>query len=146
MRTGVGRDFESSAPDGRCWVAAGVFFAPKPRISRSAATRLLCIEHPPSDQVQIGKSRRDFQTMQILGKSPIAHLAEAEDILHHPEHVLDLGSNARLGTVRSLDAFIDPTAPSIPLVGEVPRARCRRAHRLFLSAIGLVAPDPSLPA
>jgi hypothetical protein len=128
MRSGVGRDFELRSPKVGVSAAGSRFCVSKRRISQSPATRLLRIQQPPSHQVQIGERRGDFQAMQVLGKAPIAHLPEAEDILHHPEHVLNLGSHARLGTIRRLDLLIDPATPSIALVGEGDISRRNSNH------------------
>jgi hypothetical protein len=58
-------------------------------VSGVPSTRLLRSEALPSDHVQIGERRCDFQSVQILGQAPLAHLAEAKDVLDHSEHVLN---------------------------------------------------------
>src|SRR5450755_2871069 len=106
MRTGLGRDFELRSPNGRVSIANTALCASKHRISRSAATRLLRIQQAPPDHVQIGECGRDFQAVQVLRKTPVADLLEAEHSLDHADGVLDLRSDARLVAVRGLDLFV----------------------------------------
>ena len=51
--------------------------------------RGLRIEQPPSHHEQVGERRGHLESVQILGQAPLAHLAEAKDVLDHSEHVLN---------------------------------------------------------
>lgn len=82
-----------------------------------------------ADCVQIGKRGCDFEAVQILGKTLVADLLETEHSLDHANRVLKLHSNARLVAVHGLDLLVDSAAPSMTLVGEVPRAWRRRQLR-----------------
>jgi hypothetical protein len=146
MRMRLGTDLQLRSRKERVSVAGSALFASERRIPRSSATPLLRIQQSPADRVQIGERGGAFQAVQALGQAPVADLLEAEHPLDHPDRVLDLRPHARLGAVRGLDRLVDPAAPSIALVGKVPRARRHRAHRVLLSSIRLVAPDPSLVA
>src|SRR5437660_3836691 len=118
MTKELGRDFEVRSSHGRVSVADSADFAPERCISRSSATRLLRMQQSPSDRVEIGECGRDFEAMQVLGKTAVAHLLEAEHPLEHPDRVLDLRPHARLGAVRGLDLFVDPTAPTLAQSGD----------------------------
>ena len=60
---------------------------------------------------------------RFFAKPPVADLAEAEDVLDHAEHVLDLGAYPRLVAVLRLLELIDPAVVAIAAVGEVLRPR-----------------------
>ena len=112
MRTAFGKHFEWRSPYDRVSVADPALFASKPRISRFRATRLLRIQQSPSDHVQIGERGRDLQPVQVLRQAPVTDFLEAEDPLDHTEHVLDLGADPRLVTVRGLDLLRRSGCPS----------------------------------
>ena len=101
---------------------------------RSASTPLLRSQQLAADHEQIRQCRGDFQTVQILRQSAIAHLLKAEHPLDHPEDVLDLRAYLRLGTIlRPLD-LIDLAVVAIGSVGEVLRSRSAFAAANALSA------------
>src|SRR5580658_1454603 len=78
-------------------------FAPQSRFRRLSPTPSLRIEQSPSYQEQIRERRGDLKPVQVLRQTSVTHLLKAEDSLDYPEHVLDLGSDARLAPVGSLD-------------------------------------------
>jgi hypothetical protein len=122
------------------------FFASIPVISRFPSTRLLRPEQFSSDHVQIGERRGDLEPMQVLCQAAIAGLAEAEDVLDHPEHVLDLGAHPRLVAILRLFHFVDPAMEAVASVREVLRLRCMLMNKVCLTVIALVTPDPRLLA
>src|SRR5690606_8648298 len=102
--------------------------------------RLRSTQQPSSDHEQVGKAGGDLQAMRVLGQSSVSHLLESEHPLDHPDAVLDFRAHTGLAAVHGADALIDPTAPAIPLIGEVLGSPGHRAHDGLLAAIGLVAP------
>src|SRR5215831_19909304 len=133
-------------PKGCLSSAAALICASPDRFSRSAPTPLLCRQQPPSDHIEIGQRGAHLQPVQVLRQSPIANLLKAKHPLDDADGVLNLGPNPGLGPIPRLDPFIDPLAPAVTLVGEIPCSRCRRTYRISLAAIGLIAPDTCLLA
>ena len=85
-------------------------------VRRPLSPRPLCIEQRSSHQVQIRQRRRHLQTVQVLRQAPIAHLAEAEDVLDHTEHVLDFGADAQLVSVLRFRDLVDSALKATSLV------------------------------
>ena len=108
---------------------------------RLSPTPSLRIEQSPSYQEQIRERRGDLKPVQVLRQASVTHLLKAEDSLDYPKHVLDLGSDARLAPVGSLDRLVDAFAPPVTLVGKVLRPRRPGADRRLLSAVRLITPD-----
>src|SRR5690606_36249198 len=92
------------------------------------------------------QSGRYLQSVQVLGKATVSDLLEPEYSLDDADAVLDLRAHAGLAAVHRPDVLIDPAAPAVTLVGEVPGALGNLADRLFLASVGLIAPDPRLLA
>jgi len=67
-----------------------VFLASISLISLFPSTRLLRSEQLSSHHVYIGECRSDLEPAQVLRHAPVTGLAEAEDVLHHAEHVVDV--------------------------------------------------------
>jgi hypothetical protein len=55
MKTGLDKDLELRSSNEGVSFAGSTLLASKPRIPRSPATRLLRIQQPPADHVQIGE-------------------------------------------------------------------------------------------
>src|SRR5580700_3329765 len=142
MRTSERSGFASRLRDRQLFRSESAVLASISGISRVPSTRLLRSEQLRSDHVQIGERRRDFQPVQVLGQAPVSHLAEAEDILHHAEHMLDLGAYPRLVAVLRLIDLIDPAVEAIPFVREVLGARCPFVDDGALATVSLVTPNP----
>lgn len=66
---------------------------------------------------------RDLESMRNLGQTLVAHFLEAEDLLDDIRRALNFGPHLRLAAVGQFDRLVDPLAPAIPLVGEVPGPR-----------------------
>src|SRR5450755_4375280 len=108
MRASGGSESESGCRNAGLYRVDSTGLAAKGCISRSRPTPLLCSEQLSSHHIQIGQRCGDFQPVQVLGQTPVAGLAEAEDILDYAEHVLDLGAHPRLVTVLGLLDLVDP--------------------------------------
>src|SRR5437763_16115789 len=144
MKTPFVSDFESLAAERCAPLAGSAFFASERRTSHPSATLLLRIQQSSPPHEQIRQRGTDFEPVQVLRESAVTHLLEAEDPLDHPNRVLDLRAHPRLAAVPRLDDLVDPSTVPVALVGEVPRSRCRLAHRLLLAAIRLIAPHTRL--
>src|SRR5229473_7270678 len=68
-------------------------------ISRFSSTRSLRREQLSSHHVQISQRSGHLESVQVLRQTAVAGLAEAEYVLDHSEHVLDLGAHPRLVAV-----------------------------------------------
>lgn len=93
-------------------------------ISRFPSTRLLRPEQLSSYHVQIGERCGGLEPVQVLCQTAVAGFAEAEDVLDHSEHILNLGSHPRLVAVLRLPHFVDPAVEAVPLIREILRVRC----------------------
>src|SRR5450631_735027 len=144
MREGCGKDFGFGARNDAVLLRCLAVLAFKSRTSRSPATRLLRTEQSSSDDVQVGERSGHFQAVQVLRQPPIAGLAEAEDVLDHAEHVLDLGADPRLVAVLRLYELVDAAVEAVAAVREVLGVRSARVDDLRLALIALVAPDARL--
>src|SRR5215475_2646866 len=102
---------------------------------RSAPTPLLRCQQSPTDHIKIDQRRRDFESMQILGKAAVTDLAEAEYALDHADGVLHLGAHLRLGPVLGLLHRVEPTSAAVLAVGEVLGAWCSSTNRRALTLI-----------
>src|SRR5713101_4161206 len=68
-------------------------------VSFQDALRPLSSEQIPARDVQIGQRTDDEQVVGVLRDAAIAHLGESEDALQNANRVLDLGADARLGSI-----------------------------------------------
>src|SRR5205823_13871124 len=123
MKTVIGRDFVSRTTSGAVPPADSAFVMPNRAFFRSAKTPLLRMQQPSAHGIQVGERRRDFQTVQVLGEAPVTDLLEAEYALDHPDRVLDLRANPRLGAVLRLLQLVDPPSAAVLAVGKVLRGR-----------------------
>src|ERR1035441_246729 len=102
-------------PGPRCFGVDPTFLGSSSSSSQLSPTLPLCCEQPSSDHVQIGERRSDFQPMQVLCQTAVARLAEAEDVVDHPEHGLDPGAQPRLIAILRLLDLVDLAVVAIPL-------------------------------
>jgi hypothetical protein len=58
-----------------------------------------------SDDLQIGERGGGFHSVQVPCRTTVAGLADAEDVLDHAEHVIDLRTNPRLVAVQQLRSY-----------------------------------------
>lgn len=100
--------------------------APISAIFRIPSTRLLHSEQLSSHHVHISERCGDLKSMQVLRQTTVAGVAEAEDVLDHSEHVLDLGAHARLVAVLGFFGLIDSLAEAIAPVGAISGTRRHR--------------------
>lgn len=80
-----------------------------------------------SDDVEVGQRSGHLQPVQVLRQTAIADLAEAEDVLDHPEHVLDLGAHAGLVAVLRLSDLVDPAVEAE--AAALDRSRCHSVQQ-----------------
>lgn len=99
MREVSGTDFGLHTPNDPVSTPGVACGAAISRISQVPPTRLLRFQQSSSDDVQVGERRGHFHAVQVLRQTAVAGLAEAEDILDDPEHVLNLGAHPRLVAV-----------------------------------------------
>src|SRR5436853_7357955 len=125
MKTRLVSDFESRAAKRCAPLAGSAFFASDRRTSHPSATRLLRIQQSSPHHEQIRQRGTDFEPVQVLRESAVTHLLEAEDPLDHPNRVLDLRANPRLGPVPRLDDLVPLSPAPVPLFVEVPARRRR---------------------
>src|SRR5215831_20172043 len=107
---------------------------------RSAPTRLLRRHQSPADHVEVGQRGGDFQTVQVLGKTAIADLLEAEHTFDYADRVLDLGPHARFGLILRPVHLVQPAATTVFAVGKVLRPRRSGTDHLGLALVTLIAP------
>src|SRR5215471_9478495 len=110
MKTVIG--VVRSASDGVSG-AAPAFVAPHRIDSQFSSTPLLCVQQLAPYRIEVGQCRCDFQAVQVLGKTAIADLLEAEHTLDHPDRVLDLGTHPRFALVLHLLELVDPAAAAV---------------------------------
>src|SRR6266516_1428255 len=105
------------------------------------ALRPLSPEQMPARDVQIGQSTGHEQAMGVLRDAAVAHLVESEDALQNPNGVLDLGANARFGSI--LQSILPRELAIAPRFGlsEVVGVWGDRANRLGLAAVSGIAVD-----
>src|SRR6266849_10424658 len=88
------RDFHSDRDRFRS--RSGCFAA---ALSFQGALRPLSSEQMPARDVQIGQRTGHEQAIGVLRDAAVAHLGESEDALQNANRVLDLGAEARLGSI-----------------------------------------------
>src|SRR5712675_1237772 len=113
MTERCGKDFGFGRQKGAVLRRRSAIVASNSCISPSPPTRLLRIQQSSSDEVQVRKRSGRLQAVQVLRQSPVAGLLEAEDVLDHAEHVLDLGADPRLGAVLRLFDFVDAAIEAV---------------------------------
>jgi hypothetical protein len=111
--------------------ADSAFLAPISAIFRIRSTRLLHSEQLSSQHVHISESRSDLESMQVLRQTTVVGVAEAEDVLDHSDHVLDLGTHARLVAVLGFGGLIDTVAEAIAPVGAISGTRRHRVDGVW---------------
>src|SRR6266568_1496930 len=135
------RDFPSDR--GLFRSRSGRFAAALPLLD---ASRPLSPEQVPARHEQIGQRTGHEQAIGVLRNAAVAYLVESEDALQNPNGVLDLGANARFGSIlQSILPRELAIAPRLGL-GEVARVRGERANRLGLAAVGGIAVDAGFSA
>src|SRR5208282_335697 len=139
-------DFALSARNSPVSRLGAACFASISCLPQSPATRLLRIQQSSSDDVQVDERSGDFQPVQVLRQAPVPDFPEAEDVLDHAEHVLDLRAHPRLVAVLRFLTLVDLAVVAVAAVREVLRLRCSRANDRRLALIPLVTPDPRLVA
>src|SRR5690606_19041594 len=93
---------------------------------------------------QVCQRARHLQSMQVLGQSAIANLVEAEQTLDHIEAVFDLGAHLRLGPITTALLLTQWVIGRRVLLRKVTRMSGALANHFALTAIGRVAPHPTL--
>jgi hypothetical protein len=142
MKMFAGTELESRRKNAALQTADSSSLASISVISRFSSTRLLRPEQLSSYHVQIGKRRGDLEPVQVLRQTTVAGLAEAEDVLDHSKHVLDLGAHPRFVAVLCFLDFVDPAIEAVPFIREILRLRCMLMNKICLTVIALVTPDP----
>ena len=94
--------------------ALALFCASFGRLSRFALTRLLRSQQLSPDRAEVCQRGVDLEPVQVLGEPAVTDFLEAEHPLDHPDRVLDLRADPRLGAVRGFDTLIDPAAGRPP--------------------------------
>src|SRR6266540_4762257 len=108
--------------------------------------RPLSSKQMPARHEQIGQCTGHEQAIGILRDAAVAHLVESEDALQNANGVLDLGTNARFGSI--LQSILSRELAIAPRFGlsEVVGVWGGRANRLGLAAVSGIAVDASLSA
>jgi hypothetical protein len=74
MKADIGGEFVSRTTIGAVSATDSVLLVPNRAISLSAVTRLLRMQQPSADRVEVSQRGGDLQAVEVLGEAAVTHL------------------------------------------------------------------------